>query len=287
MARVDILNEAKNILQGAGLGEKPSIRMGSGSVSGPTNRVYTFALATGEGAKVKPGDTLSSLGSATAAACLHVRVVAVTGDTVSVVTLNGVAPTDTLVGAPLEHNSEVPESFIHTSIDQIIESWLWPAVYEINTGSVSPNLSTGQVEVPATVESIFQAFQVVSNEVFSIPSGLVTNLPTITGHTSTGRIATFGAIDGSNVYYSYLSRVTDATSNVGLQHLIGLGAAALASGKVAFPAITERSKRDNQGKNQQAVGSVSGTLWRDFLNTKAAYGEATSEDVVRWEIHRG
>lgn len=275
------------MLQGAGLGEKPPLRRGAGNVVGPTAGLYTFDLVAGEDDRIKPGDTLSSFMSATAADALHVRVVSVGTDEVTVVPLNSVVPTNALTTGVLEQNAEVPETYLHGAIDQIIEHWLWPTVYEVNTDSVTPNLTTGQVEVPATVMKIFQAFQQVAHTVYTIPCSLITNMPDIAGYSTTGKLAMFDVIDGSSVYYSYLSKVTDETENVGLRQLIALGAAALAVGKQAAPAITERSKRDNQGKNQQAVSSVGSTLWRDFLNARAAYGEEASHEVVRWEINRG
>ena len=282
MARADILDRTKDILYGQGLNERPPIRQAAAdaaeSISGST---VSFALATDEGAKVKPGHVLSLYGSTDENDAYALFVLSVSGDTVTAV--NGfrgspaVADTN-LDGALLEQNPFQLDYQIHKRIDTVINTLLWPKVYVLTAASVTPDLTDGQVEVPATVERITDAKQQIGGEWVSIPFGVEKNVST--SISSTGTLGFFDAIDGSTVYYTYMNRVTATSTDEAVIELISLGAAALLLGA----SVNERAMENAPGRPR----NVGQDLWRDFVTLRESYAEDISEDTtLGFEYHSG
>ncbi len=284
MARADIVERTKDILYGQGLGQRPPIREcaadAAESVSGSK---VTFSVASGEGDKIKAGQVLSLYGSTDDTDSYALYVLSVSSDSITAVNgYNGspvVADTN-LDGALLEQNPWQLEYFIHKRIDAVISRLLWDDVYTLTAASVTPDLTDGQVEVPATVERIVSAQQQIGGEWVNIPFGIVKNVSTSVS--STGNLGVFDAVDGSTVYYTYMAKVDATTTDEALIELIALGAAALLSGA----SVTERTvPLDGVSQSPRSVGQE---LWRDFVTLRRSIAEDLAADTaIAFEVERG
>lgn len=159
MALADIYNATRGLLYGQGLGEKPSIRLAAADAleSTASDPLVSFALAAGEGAKVKPGEMLSVY-SPVAAGAYVIYVTSMATDTVTGV--NGgligapeVVTAGVLDSALFEQDPFVTSHEIHKAIDTVVARFLWPEVYSIEAKTItSPDLIDGQEGVAADVE---------------------------------------------------------------------------------------------------------------------------------------
>ena len=285
MARSEIIQIAKTMAYGPGLGEKPSIRRAAASATLATGSgVSTFSLLAGEGAHVRAGDVLAARGTATAATAYEMQVIGVATDAVTVVTTGGspALPAD-FNAAVFEQNPYISELSIHRSLSAIIANWLYPAVFEIDVSqTVTPNLATYQVEVPATTREVLGAYQVVSGIVQDIGFGLVRNVHATISTTGV-LLQLFELCGADTIYLSLIREYTDATTNETVQYMMATGAAALAADGTIAEAQLESSKRDNRERRAEDAASA---LFRSFLTQRQAMAEDLSRDTLRLVISR-
>lgn len=286
MADKDIVARVKSLLYGTALGEQPTIiQAAADAAESSPAAVVTFTLASSEGAKVAPGDMLSVYGAATAAVAHSVYVLSVSTDTVTAVNGYWGSPVvaDTLLdSALLELNPLRAEHFLFQAVESVFSTFLWPDVLKYGQKSVTPDLTDYQVDVPATVEAILSAWQVVGDTRYTIPFGLVTDLET--NLTATGSLAEFFAIDGSDVYYTTEERIisTDTLSEA-LTQCIATGAAAIALGASVAETSMAFASKDSQSRGER---SVADRLWREFVTLRSALADDIARDVDWFEIRR-
>ncbi len=231
------------------------------------------------------GDTLSVYGAATATVAHMVYVLSVSTDTVTAVNSYWGSPAvaDTSMdSALLELNPLRSEHFIYQAVESVFATLLWPDVLKYGQNSVTPDLSDYQVEVPAAVENILSAWQIVGGERMSIPFELVSDLHTTL--TTTGNLAGMYAIDGSTVYYTTEERyiATDALSEA-LTQCIATGAAAIALGASISETSLESSRKDSQVRRERNPGQ---DMWREFITLRSALSDDIARDVDWFEIRR-
>ena len=286
MALSDILTTARGLINGAGLGEKPSLRLTAASANiTASGQTITFSLATGEGAKVKPGHVLSIMGSSGAADAFVVYVTSVNGDQVTGVAYDG-SPTPSgtdLDAKVLEQNAMIHELDLHRAIDTVV-SMLYPSIFSFATYTITPDLVSGQVELPSTVREVYEAWQVQGTEKYQIPAGVKRPVPT--NISSTGVLGVFDFVDGSTCYVQAIEEVTTSTTDPGIQRLIALGAAALALSGGIVPSGKERASADAQDRSRPLQAAAS-TLWRDFVTLREQIAADLSQDTVRFMVTRG
>jgi len=288
MALADIIDKTRQILYGAGLGEKPALVFGAAdaleSLSGP---FVSFDLATGLGGKAGPGDILSVRTPVSAAAAFVLYVTGVSTDTVTAVNgYEGEAVADgDLDNAVLEVNA--PSSYnglaLLRHVETVLGNLIYPHIFRLDNEAVTASITTGEAEVPATVEKIRDAMQVIASETWRIPFELQKNLPATIS--STGKLATLGVYDTSVVHLiveeKYLTSDTDIPAEV--ESIIAIGAAALAAGGDVTAANMERGSKESQKRGER---DVSASLWRDFLTLRQSKSEELAEDVEYFEIIR-
>ena len=291
LSTTDIRDKVKDVLYGAGLGEKPALRTTptSGNIATVTNKIVTFDLASGEGAKVRAGDVLSIWDAASASVAYSVMVTGVSTDTLTAV--NGfdgtVIPNSTdLSNTIWEQRPLVTEANIFKSIETVIAAHLWPQVFDISVATIaSPDLVTGQNEGIGDEEEILAAYQYNGPELIPLAWSLDKHTTNITGFTN-GTIIGLDVLNGSTVFYRYKEKITAAdSSGDDLEELIALGATAHALGGTQVPKTVSSASKDNQISAQRDIAAI---VWRDFLTLKQQYRESLSFDtVLGWQIERG
>jgi hypothetical protein len=288
MARSDFVARTKSILYGQGLGEKPSLRplAAAANVSVSGSQV-TFDLAAGEGAKVKAGHILSFISENDDTQAYVFYVTSMSTDQVTA--FNGYHGAPAIANASadmnsgyLEHQPLRTEYEIHEAVDTVFDTLLWPNVWDFDTATVTPNMQHGQVDLPAAVQDIDTAWQVIANVAYTIPFAVYRNLHTTV--TANGVLGAFDALDSSTVYYTYRSKLAigDETGDEALVWMVATGAAALLLGASVSDTAQERSKKDS--KNRQR--DIAATLWRDFLTLRQQYGAEDSEDFTEILVER-
>ncbi len=286
MALSDILTTARGLINGAGLGEKPSLRLAASPANiTASGQTITFSLVTGEGAKVRPGHVLSIMGSSGAADAFVIYVTSVSGDQVTGVVYDG-SPTPSgadLDGKVLEQNAMIHELDLHRAIDTVV-SMLYPSIFAFATYTITPDLVSGQVELPSTVREVYEAWQIQGTEKYQIPAGVKRPVPT--NISSTGVLGVFDFVDGSTCYVQAIEEVTTSTTDPGIQRLIALGAAALALSGGIVPSGKERASADAQERSRPLQAAAS-TLWRDFVTLREQIASDLSQDTVRFMVTRG
>ena len=278
----DIRDVARQYLYGTGLAEKPVLVQGSG-VTSVSGNIVTFDVA--DGTKVQAEDTLSVYG-ATDALAYSMYVLSVATDTVQAV--NGyegpAIPNSTATSALIfEVSPLVNDALMFDKIDVIVNRFLWPQVFVIEDDTVTPNLSSGQVDMDSRDEEIQIAMQKIGTAYIPIAATLLKWAPT--GDFPSGKMGSFDFLDGSTVYYSAKRRITlaDTTQSDELVALIATGAAALALGSALVEAKLAASQSD---RARLTLGSED--LWQDFVTQKQQYNEDLSRDtVIGFAIDRG
>lgn len=274
MARSDYVEATLNLLYGQGLGEKPSIRLAAADAAESiSTNTMTFDLATGDGANVKAGHILSVMG-ATRAASYGLYVTDVSTDTLTVLRTYRGSPdaggsADLLDGAVFYQNPLAMGHEIHDMIDRVVDRMLWPQVWDYDTATVTPDLTDGQVELPATVMDLDSAYQIIGGEAYPVPFAVQRNVHTTVS--STGVLGTIGAINGSTVYYTSKSKFTigdESGDDAAVVHLVALGAAALLVGGEVAAAEMERAKKDAQNRDLSRVENI---FLRDFLTLREGF----------------
>jgi hypothetical protein len=162
---------------------------------------------------------------------------------------------------------------IFEAIDTVIANYLWPHVYDVVTATITtPDMVDGQHEVPAEVEWIESAWQIVGPTSCKIT---VQNQPdqVHTTISSTGKLTNFNWINGSTGYYTYRAKFAEADeADTELTQLIATGAAAICLGASLSETTLESTKKDNAEAVSQR-GSVGDRLWRDFLTMRQNMAE--------------
>lgn len=285
LSRSTISSKVKNYLYNTGIGEKPSIRQTSGNstVSGDT---VTFNMASGEGAKVRAGQVLSTYGATDTSDAYGFYVLSISTDTITAVNgYEGAAiPNSTSVGL-LEHQAPVTEFRVHQAIDDIIDNYLYPEVFDLIEDEIaSPNLTTGQSNADAADERVFRAWQQLGGIWYQIPAKIVKNVDT--SMFASGRMIAYDAMHGSAIKYSAVRKVTIANStDTALEDIIAKGAAALCLEGTEPSTQWEYTKNDARERSQQ--GPSMG-LWSSFYQARRNYSESLSrESVLEFKIDRG
>jgi hypothetical protein len=284
----DLVSRTKNYLYGPGLGEKPVIVRAAADASETiTGSVITFNLLSGEGAAsgIAAGDVLSLVGGTTVALSPVLYVLAVSTDAVTALnSYQGATATvaDALDGAIFEMNAWRTEFQIWQNVSACIAGLLWPEVYQYTTENITPDLSDYQSALQAGTEKIVRAQQVVGNTTWDIPFELHTNIDTDVA--ATGVYAELYALDGSTVYVTSQTRVTESsTLNEAYMQCIATGAAALAAGGALGAGAQESSKKGSQDRNRLNPRQ---TLWQDFLGLRSAIANELSQEEDWFEAVR-
>ena len=290
MAVADIVNRTKTILYGSGLGEKPTIRQGAADAAETiTGNTVVFTVASGEGAKIKPGNIISTWGE-TEATTHALYVLSVATDAVTAVhgyLGSAVTIADSLDGVLFEQNPLATEFEIYEAIDTIFTNMLWPHVYNVVEATIaSPDLIDGQEAVAAAAEHIHYAYQIIGPSVIDIPFQSEPRV-VATALASTGRLGQFEWQTATTGYYQYREKYDEADETTDeLTHLVATGAAAIVLGASLVEATIEGTKKDNVEAVSQR-GAVGTSLWRDFLTLRANMSEELTKRLPsRILVHR-
>jgi len=288
MATTDIVQRAKNLLYGYGIGEQPTIIQAPAAANETSiGTTVTFDLATAQLAKVAEGDVLSVLAAATAADAHVMYVLSKDATSVTAVASYMGAPAVTadgdLDGALFELSPLKSEHLIYQAIETVFSTLLYPDVHKYGTYTITPDLTDYQVELNAAVESIESAWQSIGGEIHAIPFGVAKNVSTSVS--STGVLGELFAIDGSSVYVTTRERYLEADSiSEALTQCIATGAAALCVGAARSSTDLEAAKKDSQFRGQR---NPANDLWRDFVTLRSALAEDLAGEVDWFEIRRG
>jgi len=290
MARADILELAKGLLYGAGVGERPALRVAASNANESTSgSKVTFTLDTDEGQYVKPGQTLS-VRADTEAAAYSMYALSVSTDTVTAVNgYRGASVTGSdsgnLDNAIIEQNPVATDWEIHQAIDTVIERMLYPEVFDFTTATHTPNLSTGVAALAATDLEVIHAYQIVGGAPYEIPAGLTTQVHTTVS--ANGTIGYFDYIDSSTCYTTTrVKLVIGDDDSKEIRQMVATGAAALILGASVSEVSMEPGRREGGDVGaRQAAGDA---LMLDFLTLKAQYAEELSrETATRFAVDRG
>ncbi len=289
MAAADIIKKAHTKLYSAGLGERPSVVRAAADANEGTvsNGVLTVDLLAGEGSKTQAGDVLSVRNPATAATAYVMEVLSVATDTVTV--LNDIGPAlaggndGALDNAILEVAAPITGYQMWNSLETIFDDFLHPEVMYRATETVTPNLATCQVGVPADVDTIIAAYQRISNITVPLPFSLEQFQDTSVW--ATGQYADIGFYDGSTTYLTVWKRYTSTTASIpdSVEELVAIGIAALAADSDVFPSNLETASKESQTRGMKDVASK---LWRSFYTMRQEIAQSLSEDVEYFEIVR-
>jgi hypothetical protein len=294
MALADILHRTRSILYGSGLGEKPSIRLASATANETViaGGLVSFEMAAGEAAKVKAGNVLSVYDPAAEADAHVVYVTAISSNTVTGINQYLGSPSCSTDGdidsAVFEQNPMVTGYEIFEAIDTVVANLLWPHVYDVVPATIaSPDITFGTEAVPAEVEFIETAWQLIGSREVLIP---VSRQPyqVHTDLATNGKLAKFDWVNGTTGYYTYHAKYAEADeTDTELTHLIALGAAAICLGASISETTLEATKKDNaEAVNQRQ--SAGDRLWRDFLTLRQNMSEElTKRQPQRIFVNRG
>jgi len=280
-----IASKARERLYGAGLGEKPSIIQSAGGTATVVGDIATFALATGKGASVRDGNTLTAY-NPTSSTDYGFYVLSVSTDTITAI--NGYDGTAIANGgsvpALLEVNAPITGHELLNAIDEIINGYLWPEVFDIVVDSFTPNQSTFQSNANTLDEKIIRGWQKSGNQVARIPIGLTKNIGT--ADFASGKMINYDTVSGNDIYYTVLRRVSTANSTaLALGGIISKGATALVSENVALDGLWESSRKDAQDRGKR---SPSDRFWQSFFKAKSQYSEDLSRDTaLEFTVDRG
>lgn len=285
MATFDIVQRAKAHVYGQGMGEKPTIILGAANAA-ETVTAPTIAFNVADGTQVAAGDILSVVNAADAASAFTLYVLSVATNTVTALMgyLGSPSPTtaNDLDGAVFEVNALKTEWLFWQKVETTIDTLLWPTVYKPSTQSVTPDLSSGQVECPATVMEVLSATQYVGNQWIPIPYSLDIDLDTSVS--STGNLLSLGAVDSSTVYLKTIERYAAGdTMSSALEECVAVGAAAQILGAARSSTDLESSSKDSQFRGSR---NPADQLWRDFITLRASLNDDLAKQVDWFEYHR-
>lgn len=288
MARSDYVGAVKENLYNTGMGEKPSLRRVAADAGVAGTGVVMFDLAAGEGDKVKAGDVLAFVSENDKDEAYTFYVLSVATDVVTAVNAYRGSPlilgssTD-MDGGVLEQNPLVPEFTIHRAIDTIFGKYLYPeAMKPVSTRTITPNLSTYRSEIPADVENIRRAYQIIGTQLYDVGIEVHKDLPS--GLSSTGSLALYEPSDGSTIYLVTEERLAigDEDTFDGLVDMVAAGATALCLSASVAGASQERAKKDAQQRDIRA-----GEFWSTFLLARASWRQDVGHDNDFFKINLG
>ena len=288
MAASDIVARTRSLLYGTGLGEKPTIVLAPAAANETSiGTTVVFDLAAAELAKVEAGDVLSVLGASAATGAHSVYVLEKDSTSVTALASYEGSPAVTadgdLDGVVFELGALKPEHFLWQAVESVVSTMLYPEIYKYATYTITPDLTDGQVELNANVESIEMAWQDYASQKVPIPFEMSKNVHTSVS--STGVLGTFGALDGSSVYVTARERYVESDSmSEALVQCIATGAAALAIGGSRSATDLESAKKDSQFRGQR---NPANDLWRDFVTLRSAIGNDIAAEVDWFEYRRG
>ena len=199
MSSKNLCQATKRILYGAGIGEAPAIRRSASSGSPAISNGYLTGLTmeTGEAAKVAPGQLLSLLNSTDDSDAIVIYVTNVSGDDIDgVVDYHG-APIGSATdyeGALFEVKPDNSELEIHKVIDTVIETQLFPDVFDITTTTLTPDLANLTHDMPADTEDIVRVTQLIGSDPYRLAYGLSRNEHTTIS--ANGNLLTFEPLNG-------------------------------------------------------------------------------------------
>jgi hypothetical protein len=241
-----------------------------------TGDLVSFSTASGEGVKLKAGHVLSSYGSVDQDDAYSFYVTGIATEVITCVNgYDGAAIANSAtMPVLLEHQAKPSEYTIQQSIDDIINAYLFPEIFDIIMDSFTPNLSSLQTQADADDEAIVRAWQKVGPTVYQIPIKLIQNMPV--ENFASGKMLTYDARIGTDINYSAKRRISIANStNVALEGLIAKGAAAL-----CIEGVEEAPDEDS--------GSESRPLWQSFFTQKRQFeSDIAKESVTQFKIDRG
>ena len=274
--RPTIVKAVKNRIYNAGQSKKPSLRTGTGTAV-VTNDQVVFSVGAAEGLNIRPGHILSSWGSTSAATAYGFYVIGVSTDELTCANgYNGAAIANSAaVPAFLEHQADPAEWTVQTAIDDIIDSYLFPELFDIVMDSFTPNMATLQTVADVLDEEIIRAWQKVGPTQYQVPIKLVQNMPV--ADFASGKMVTYDVRTGQDVDYSSKRRISIGTSSgSALEGLISKGAAALCIEGV------EEAPDEGEG------GQESRPLWASFYNAKRQLETSIAkESVTQFRVDRG
>jgi hypothetical protein len=283
MAKADIVERVKDILYGTEIGEAPSVRVSAADAAeSVAGSLVTFNLASGEGDKVKAGHVLSAVSDSDQTAAYQVYVTSVATDAVTGV--NGYRDAPLIAGADSgdvdstvwEQNPLVSDYKIHSAIDTIFATSLWPYVFKFATASHTPNLSTGQIDMAAADMELEHAWQIIGGADTPVPGYLKRNLHTTLSANQV--LGNFEYWDGSTCYTTTIQKYVlgDEDEDVnGLIEIVSTGAAAICLGASVSETQLAKSSKDSQQRGSRDVAT---SLWRDFLTLRTNLSEGLSRE---------
>lgn len=276
LSRPNIVKAVKSRIYNSGLGQKPSIRVTAAGAASVTGDIVTFSTATGEGAKIREGHVLTSWGSTDTTDAYSFYVTGIAAEVITAVNgYDGAAIADAItMPALLEAQAEPGEFAVQQAIDDIINAYLFPEVFDIFMDSFTPNLASLQVQADADDEEIIRAWQKIGPTVYQVPIKLIQNMPT--DDFASGKMLTFDVRVSTDVDYSAKRRISIANStNAALEGLIAKGAAAL-----CIEGVEEAPKEDEEQQSRP--------LWASFFTQKRQFeNEIAKESVTQFKIDRG
>lgn len=291
MARIDYVGAVKAVLYGQGMGEQPSIVQAAADAAETiTSPKIVFNLLAGEGSKIRAGDVLSFLSASDSTKAYALYVLSLSTDAVTAMMQYRGSPivvADALDGGLFEVDPLVVEHEIHSAIDTVFARMLYPQCFKFAQSSITPDLSTGEVELNALDMEVLSAKQVIGGQTYIVPSGLERNLHTTVS--STGVLGTFDFADSSTTYVTTKRKLAlgdeDASTPIDIVKMVATGAAALLLGATITESELERSKQDDQNRRLPTAAQIA---WRDFLTLKKAFAEEISRDgVTKFLVNRG
>ena len=289
MATVDIVQRAKTILYGHGIGEKPAlIRCAADALESFSAPLVTFTVASAEGTKIAAGDVLSVFNAQTAAGAHVIYVTSISTDAIT--GINGFLGSPSIVDTDMDAavveilpGGGVSEHTIYQSVETVFLSLLYPDIWEYATYSITPQLDDFQVELNAAVERIEDAWQIIGSTRHEVAFSMAKNVHTSVSSTTV--IAELVAFDSSSVFITTVNRITESsTLDEAMTQMIATGAAALAAGGTVHEATLEASGKDSQIRLER---SASRAIWQDFGTLRTALSVTLEKEVDWFEYERG
>ncbi len=276
LTRANIVKAVKSRIYNSGLGQKPSLRRGTGTAT-VADDIVTFSVVGGEGAKIRAGHILSSWNSTDTTDAYSFYVLSLSTDALTCANgYEGTAIANSAnVPALLEHQAEPTEYVVQAAIDDIIVGYLFPEVFDIIMDSFTPDFSSLQTNADTLDEEIIRAWQKIGGTTYQVPIKLIQNMPT--ADFASGKMLTYDVRVSTDVDYSAKRRVSIANStNLALEGLIAKGAAALCiEGVEVVP--------EEEGEQPQ-----SRPLWASFYNAKRQLEtDIAKESVTAFRVDRG
>lgn len=286
--RSRIVSLTRDRLYSTGIGNKPSIRQSGAAVPSAVNADGTavFAMASAaEAAKVKAGHILSVYSSTDADDAYAFYVLDVTDDDVTVVNgYQGAAITiSDQVPLLLEHQPPVTLHRIQEAIEDIIEVYLWPEVYEIAQNSLTPNMNSGQSAAAAGEMEILRAWQQLAGRTYQVPCKIVDDMPT--GLYANGKMIQYATPYAGTLYYSVYQKIDLTSTGAEYEDLIARGAAALVLEGADAASHWEHAKNDSKERQRLEAQMPH---WSSFYQKRREMSNAlalrTNKDFV---VERG